>query len=469
MQFFENYFTVSCAAQPPRQQVCPFGGSALKVHKACKEHIYELLAGVLPSRRFTPDQFVSFFMTTYIKQPRKGMPSLTIDIESNPEAKKELSSLGLYASLNLYFSLERSKRVLWGKNKILKSLPKSKDPTKDLQEEKKHFHVLKESLRNLHSLLGTRGLSSEQKLRKQEALLKKKSTVLLDRSIEKFLSMSDSISKWLAHSYFIEVPAFPFRELCTMLEEFTRWHLYLRSLALLFQNPNLKFLSINKRLEHVFWEPCSKNLDMELTPEISGHFENVVFESEMFPCLRQKYEIFYSPAGVKLNAKIVAQKTLPKDHYMALQKMSRQKDLYGLWFKDKNFREARDRSDIQKLEIQQNPYQEMLDIALIGESFKNSCNIDFVGNHLFLSFQFPSKALLEKEDPFICQFFCGWGVMCRKHGVFLLCSSFTNVFCWWLAYLQKINPALVLNLKRSTYVRDILKELSPLVESGLFN
>lgn len=466
MQFFEKYLEIRATVPP--QQACAFGGSALKVHKACREHVEELFYGKIPARRFSLSDFVSFFLVTYAQNPRKGMPSLTIDIESNPEAKKELSSLGLCALLNLYFSLERSKRVLWADQPSLTSLPKASDPVGDLEREKKHFARIKQELERLHSIFGTRGVVAEEKLLRERVPLKKNPCALLDVSIEKFLNLSDSFARWTMSSYQTGSDVFPVQGLCTMLEELTRWHFYLRSLLLLFQQRHFQLAESQKNLERTFWTPCARNLEIGLTQEISNLFEQTVFEAEMFPCLRSKYAVFYSPAGVKLNAKIVAQKTLSKELYMALQKMSRHRDLCGLWFKNKDFNDTREaKNEIQKLEVQQNPYHEMLDIALVTQSLKNSCGVDFLGSYLFLSFHFPPSTALGEKEPVICQFFCGWGVLCHKHEAFILCSSFTSAFCWWLAYLQKFNPALVLSLKRSNYVRNVIGALSPLVESPI--
>ena len=292
-----------------------------------------------------------------------------------------------------------------------------------------------------------------------------------------------------------------------------RWYVFLLGRQALLEATHGVGLAVSLNAQAAFWNSTARELDMSWSEVVNSKFAAAVYASELLPGSKLYFRMLYGDTSLRLHQAVVAQKTLAKAEFMALQQIGRTKNLQALWkwnhrelplsFSDstgegKNGgRKAASAittqsKDMQDIHFRKIGCADLLDVALIANSFQDMLDQDAVPSIFCLPFyemaqhtQTGDKGKSNLHGKtflytyIILRVLGGWVVApttCVKPLPFHTAAIWRNkysifsvrlveAFIAWLALTEKADPALFGRLRETVGVRGVYRFLGPLRDS----
>lgn len=466
---------------------------------------------------------VGYLLNENLSEPFVGMPKLMLDFDANPARQTEVKDMAWGSSVYLLL--------------VLRHFQSRAAPTVQLKRLARHnaesllrqFGSKVHELEAMHKEKGYPFAPNEVRERlvlvnhRTEHLFCEKANLrdhLLSLPQESFRQALTLFGAWLLalerpdsspqHARRGARAALWATQLCTALEKLVRWYVFLLGRQLLLQTTRGVGIAVSLEAQASFWSSTARELDMSWSEVVNSKFASAVYASELLPGSKLYFRMLYGNTSLRLHQAVVAQKTLAKAEFMALQQIGRTKDLQALWiwnhtelplsFSSKATEKGRggeaksavsaQGKDMQNIHFRKIGCADLLDVALICKSFEDLLDQDAVPSVFCLPFyemaqhtQTGAKKGNLQDKTFvhahtILRVTGGWMVVSsdfaralpfragsalqEKEQPSIFCVRLVEAYIIWLALTEKADPALFSRIRKTVGVSDVHRFLEPL-------
>lgn len=464
-----------------------------------------------------------YLLNENLSEPFVGMPKLMLDFDANPKRQTEIKDMAWGSSLYFLLVLRHfQKKTSSGSTQQLKRWAR--------QSSGSLFQQFKSKVNELEALHKDKGYPlSKTEVRERLVLTNQKSEhVFCDQAVlrDHLLSLPQELFKqalllfwsWLLalerSESFKNNPQHEARvplqttELCTALEKLVRWYVFLLGRQALLESTESVGIAISLDVQAAFWNSTARELDMSWSEVVNSKFAAAVYASELLPGSKLYFRMLYGDTSLRLHQAVVAQKTLAKAEFMALQQIGRTKNLQALWkwnhqelslpFSAVGGEKKGDEAaisaqskDMQDIHFRKIGCADLLDLALIAKSFEDLLDHDAVPSVFCLPFNEMAqhtqtggkRTSTYKEKTFmythcILRVTGGWMVtpsvynqplpfrpvasLRRKKHSSVFSVRLVEAFVVWLSLTEKADTALFGRLREIVGVSGVSRFLTPL-------